>query len=619
MTLNQRRPRRRGSILPLVVLTMVAMCGFVALSIDLGLIAVAKTQCQNSADAAAMAGARALDGSTSQNIGDTSTPGTSKYIAQQTATANLVLNSAIPAANITLTVRGVALRHHQPAVHAQFPAGVAGQLQPGAGQRFLQPSRRRSPASSSTSTPASTRSSPSRPGPGRPPAARRGHRPRLLGVDEQRERPVELRVLPGQRLRSPPPSTATTSPAAATPAGPPTTPIRSIRCSAPTPAPAPRPNPPGQRLQRLPLQPEPPLPGGGQRQHAERQHHDRQVERHARPDGHAGRPGHGRRGLLPEQPRRLGGRPPSRRPAPATPRAGWPATSTCSSIPTTSLRRATPRERTTPVNVNDLVNGGSVDQPEHLGLPTGRITATSTSTGNWAQQPQRQFQGYTEGPGYWGKTFAIWPPDPSPASIDARPLRPRWKRSRRFSGAKVPGGSAAMAPTTGGRTSSTTRPARRRSPTTPSCSRTAPATPATTASATTTRPATTSSTTRPSSTGSRTAAPTRSRPSCAPATCMIYWQHPERRGRQPGRPDRTLRPHAVEQQHHQRRPALLEGVHRLDARRVARPDGDHPAYVHLDVQHRAGLPLVQHRSSGAIGTRSTAAAGGLRSGQPAST
>jgi uncharacterized membrane protein len=64
------------------------MCGFVALAIDLGVIAVAKTQCQNSADAAAMAGARGLDGTAGQNRGDVSTPGTSMYIAQHTALDN---------------------------------------------------------------------------------------------------------------------------------------------------------------------------------------------------------------------------------------------------------------------------------------------------------------------------------------------------------------------------------------------------------------------------------------------------------------------------------------------------------------------------------------------------
>src|SRR3954449_1239677 len=55
-------PRRRGAILPTLVVAMVALLGFIALAIDVGMIAVARTQCQNAADAAAMAGARALNG-----------------------------------------------------------------------------------------------------------------------------------------------------------------------------------------------------------------------------------------------------------------------------------------------------------------------------------------------------------------------------------------------------------------------------------------------------------------------------------------------------------------------------------------------------------------------------
>ncbi len=108
MTLNTRRSRRRGTVLPLVVVTLMAMCGFVALAIDLGLIAVAKTQCQNAADAGAMAGARSLNGSSgvgtaAQNRGDVNTQNTSMWYAQTTAQANKILTSAIPAANITLT------------------------------------------------------------------------------------------------------------------------------------------------------------------------------------------------------------------------------------------------------------------------------------------------------------------------------------------------------------------------------------------------------------------------------------------------------------------------------------------------------------------------------------
>jgi Flp pilus assembly protein TadG len=87
---------RRGAVLPLVVLTMVGMCGFVALAIDLGLMAVAKSQCQNAADAAAMAGARSLDGTSGQNLPNATTN------AQNLAQANLVLSQPIPAANITL-------------------------------------------------------------------------------------------------------------------------------------------------------------------------------------------------------------------------------------------------------------------------------------------------------------------------------------------------------------------------------------------------------------------------------------------------------------------------------------------------------------------------------------
>ena len=60
--------RRRGSILPVVALVIVGLCGFVALSVEISTIAMVKVQCQNAADTAAMAGARALDGSTSQNL-----------------------------------------------------------------------------------------------------------------------------------------------------------------------------------------------------------------------------------------------------------------------------------------------------------------------------------------------------------------------------------------------------------------------------------------------------------------------------------------------------------------------------------------------------------------------
>src|SRR4029077_8143696 len=50
-------------------LCLVALCGFVALAVDVGMVAVARTQAQLAADAAALAAARSIDGSPSPNLG----------------------------------------------------------------------------------------------------------------------------------------------------------------------------------------------------------------------------------------------------------------------------------------------------------------------------------------------------------------------------------------------------------------------------------------------------------------------------------------------------------------------------------------------------------------------
>src|SRR5208282_3115563 len=86
---------RRGSILPLVVLSLVGMCGFVALAVDVGMLAAAKNQCQNAADAAAMAGARTLNGTQT-----TSNQNAAVTNAQNAAMANHVLTEPITASDI---------------------------------------------------------------------------------------------------------------------------------------------------------------------------------------------------------------------------------------------------------------------------------------------------------------------------------------------------------------------------------------------------------------------------------------------------------------------------------------------------------------------------------------
>ena len=58
------RPRhRRGTVLPLVAFTIVAQLCFLALAIDLGMVAISKTQTQQAADLVALTAARSLNGS----------------------------------------------------------------------------------------------------------------------------------------------------------------------------------------------------------------------------------------------------------------------------------------------------------------------------------------------------------------------------------------------------------------------------------------------------------------------------------------------------------------------------------------------------------------------------
>src|SRR4051794_3935006 len=52
--------RRRGVILPLIAILLVALVGILALVMDLGQVAVYRAQLQNAADSAALAGASAL-------------------------------------------------------------------------------------------------------------------------------------------------------------------------------------------------------------------------------------------------------------------------------------------------------------------------------------------------------------------------------------------------------------------------------------------------------------------------------------------------------------------------------------------------------------------------------
>jgi len=91
MVIRVTSARRRGAVLPLVVLCMIALIGLLALAIDIGLVAVARTQCQNAADAAAMAGARTINGNEIGNYNFDAVPGNTITAA----VANKVLSKNI--------------------------------------------------------------------------------------------------------------------------------------------------------------------------------------------------------------------------------------------------------------------------------------------------------------------------------------------------------------------------------------------------------------------------------------------------------------------------------------------------------------------------------------------
>ena len=61
LTRSASRPARPGTVLPLLGICLIGLFGFVALAVDLGMLAVSRTQCQNGADVAALVGTRALN------------------------------------------------------------------------------------------------------------------------------------------------------------------------------------------------------------------------------------------------------------------------------------------------------------------------------------------------------------------------------------------------------------------------------------------------------------------------------------------------------------------------------------------------------------------------------
>jgi Flp pilus assembly protein TadG len=97
---RSRRDDRRGVALVMFLLFLLPLIAFLALAIDLGMLTIARTQCQNVADAAALAGVRTLNGSTQTNNNYAAV----KPQAQQVAAANTVLSTAVQASQVQLDI-----------------------------------------------------------------------------------------------------------------------------------------------------------------------------------------------------------------------------------------------------------------------------------------------------------------------------------------------------------------------------------------------------------------------------------------------------------------------------------------------------------------------------------
>jgi Flp pilus assembly protein TadG len=121
MAKRERRNKcknRRGAILVLVVVSLIALIACAALAIDLGLMMAARTQCVAATDAAAMAGTRALNsasGSVNNNYNGV------LPAAQQAATQNKILGTAITNSQVSVNIGRYVYNTTTQKFEGQFP------------------------------------------------------------------------------------------------------------------------------------------------------------------------------------------------------------------------------------------------------------------------------------------------------------------------------------------------------------------------------------------------------------------------------------------------------------------------------------------------------------------
>src|SRR5271163_4000595 len=96
---RNRMKDRRGTMIPALAVTLVVVVPFLGFAIDIGMLAIAKTQLQHAADLASLTAARTLNGTPTTNYNQAN----ATTNAQNVLSYNTVLTQAIQSAQLTLT------------------------------------------------------------------------------------------------------------------------------------------------------------------------------------------------------------------------------------------------------------------------------------------------------------------------------------------------------------------------------------------------------------------------------------------------------------------------------------------------------------------------------------
>ncbi len=116
-TIVVRSSCRRGTVLPLLAVTLVALISFVALAVDLGMITIAKAQAQNAADLATLTAARTLSGDPTSNYNQSA----ATTNAQNILSFNNILGQAIQSSQLQLSYGTYDYNQTTQTFNANFP------------------------------------------------------------------------------------------------------------------------------------------------------------------------------------------------------------------------------------------------------------------------------------------------------------------------------------------------------------------------------------------------------------------------------------------------------------------------------------------------------------------